>query len=137
MIARECRPQDSIFTLTSAGAIRSSLRIPAAVRRTRTPGGQPILISPRIVRPDRLAAHQVVSGTHQRRALGGIKRRPGKPEQTAMDIPKTDGSTETLSPPCRKSERHVGMTEPHRDQGDGHALQTGGSTLARGSESVN
>jgi class 3 adenylate cyclase len=29
-IARECRPQDSIFTLTSAGAIRSSSRIPAA-----------------------------------------------------------------------------------------------------------
>ena len=52
MIARECRPQDSIFTLTSAGAIRSSSRIPAAVRRTQTPGGQPIVISPRILRPD-------------------------------------------------------------------------------------
>jgi hypothetical protein len=48
---------------------------PAAVRRTRTPGGQPIVISSRILRPDRVAAHQMVSGTHQRRALGGIERR--------------------------------------------------------------
>ena len=76
-IARECRPQDSVFTPTSAGAVRSSSRIPAAVRRTRTPGGQPIVISPRILRPDRVAAHQMVSGTHQRCALGGIERRPG------------------------------------------------------------
>jgi Lipase (class 3) len=30
---------------------------------------------------------------------------PGKPVQTAMDIPRTDGSTETLSPPCHNKVR--------------------------------
>ena len=75
-IARECRPQDSVFTLTSAGAIRSSSRIPAAVRRTRTPGGQPIVISPRI-RARQGGGTPNGVGHSQRCALGGIERRPG------------------------------------------------------------